>query len=103
MSGSRSARLVGSWLTRLFLPPALLYVFITGYGVIGVARTGICPAEPTDIPEHACTVAYYLREHLLGAWELAGMTMLTAAWALLVVIGSLAHFGWRKARRADKP
>jgi hypothetical protein len=100
--GVKAGRLIGLWLTGLFLPPALLYAFITGYGVIDVARTGICSAEPTDIPEHACTVAYYLREHLLGVWDLAGMTVLTAAWGLLFVCGSIAHVGWRKAKREGK-
>lgn len=101
--GVKARRMAGSWLASLFLPPALLWAFTAGYGVIEVARTGICPSEPTDIPAHACTVKYYLREDVLGAWNLAGMTMLVAAWGLLFVSGSIAHFGWRKARGEGRP
>jgi hypothetical protein len=101
--GVKGLRSYGIWLLLLVLPPALLYAFITAYGVIDVSRTGICPAEPTDIPAHACTVKDYLREHVLGVWDLAGMALLATAWALLLVSGFVAYFGWRKATREGKP
>jgi hypothetical protein len=100
--GVKVLRAVGIWFALPFLPVALLYAFITAYGAIDVARTGICPPEPTDVPAHACTVAHYLHEHLLGVWNLAGMTMLAAGWVVLLGGGSVAYFGWRKAVREGK-
>jgi hypothetical protein len=72
-----AAMLVGS--------PLALIAFLTAVEAIEFVRTGMCPAEPLDIPARHCSAAEFVDSSFSG-WELMGSWMIVVTW---VPVGTL--------------
>ena len=60
--------------------PLLVSTLVIGWGLPGVAATGMCPAAPPDIAAYTCTAPQYLLRMSLGPWALPGHLVLWGLW-----------------------
>jgi hypothetical protein len=81
----RTRRWLNAAVKRLAIPALLLgpplgfAAYCCALESIEFVRTGMCHAEPTDIPARPCTLEEFLF-HFEGSWDLVGLVLVAATW-----------------------
>ncbi len=89
-----------TWLWVLVAPLAIVSAIGTVVQALEVARTGLCPAQPTDIPAYPCPVLEYLSTRAFYGWEAIGLFVVGTTWGATVGAGAIIQLlasGWSRA------
>ena len=82
----------GAFCLSLVMPPLIVLGVTLIPGMVEVARTGMCPAAPMDIPPYPCTVWEYVERMIFGFWALMGLVTIGLGWGIFDTL--LWLMGW---------